>query len=111
MPTPEIDTLIKDGKNVEEARRVYAKSWADIKIQLPKDFSPHNIGFVRDYFRVQLRIARGQKVRAKELMSGLVKRTGFEEFESSNESILAAIDIAVRGSTNRDGVKPAFKLG
>lgn len=115
MPSTEIELLVKDGRRLEETRRGYAKSWAEIKGHLSEDFNKHHLGFVRDYFRVQLRIAKGQKVRAKEIMNGLVKRTGFEEFEMNNEPILAAVNIAVRGSTNRKElngkpIKPAFTL-
>lgn len=93
----------------------YVRHWTMIVSELPEDFSPHYLGFVRDYFRGQLRIARGQRKKAKRIIDGLVKRTGFVEFEDQNQPLFAAIDIAVRGSTNRknfkgDPVEPSFTI-
>ena len=106
---PEEETSLVKEKNS------YVRHWSMIVSELPEDFSPHYLGFVRDYFRGQLRIARGQRKKAKRIIDGLVKRTGFVEFEDQNQPLFAAIDIVVRGSTNRRDFKgkqiePAFRI-
>jgi len=100
---------------VKEAKLRLAKCWADIAAKLPVDFNPHYNNFARTYFRVQLRISRGQKRRASEIMRGLVERTGYKEFEENNMPLLAAIDIAVKGSSSwqdnlKNPIRPLFTL-
>ena len=111
----EIDKLIENGESLAEAKQLYARSWADIALRLPEDFSPHHKDFARTYFRAQLRIAKGQRKRSRDIFRGLIKRAGYQDFEDGNLPLLAAIDIAVRGSTSwQDNlkrlVKPLFRL-
>jgi len=92
-----------------------AKHWSDINLQLPEEFNPHYRSFIRDYFRAQLRIEEGNRKKASRILSGLDKRPGFTQFEFKNEQVLAAIDIAVHGSTKRvdelgEPLKPSFKV-
>lgn len=115
MSSKEIEKLITNGESLAEAKQLYARSWADIAAKLPEDFNPHHKGFARTYFRVQLRIAKGQKRRAGKMFRGLDERTGYREFENGNRPLLAAIDVAVRGITNwqddlKRPVKPLFRL-
>jgi len=103
------------------------RSWSSLSFFLPKGRNPHYEKFLRSYFDGQLRIAEDRRVDAKEILDGLAKKTGFEEFEEKNQTILAAIDIVVTGSTNRKRglreeiigertvlkrgvIKPAFKI-
>lgn len=93
----------------------YVRHWTRIEAELPEDFNRHHIKFVKDYFRAQLRIAQGRNKKARRILTGLVDRTGYKEFEKANRPILAAIDIAVRGSSNWEDelkrkVEPAFRI-
>lgn len=89
--------------------REQINSWAYIAIKLPEDFNPHYRRFLRDYFRAQLRVAQGNKIRARRIFEGLEKRAGYREFEEKCESYLAAVDLAVKGST-RWHARPAFTI-
>ena len=111
----EIDKLIENGESLAEAKQLYARSWADIALRLPEDFNPHYEDFARTYFRGQLRIAKGQRRKAGRILRGLDERTGYKEFEKKNQPLLAAIDIAVRGSSSwqddlKRPIKPLFRL-
>ncbi|OGM04465.1 hypothetical protein A2129_01445 [Candidatus Woesebacteria bacterium GWC1_42_13] len=110
-----IERLVQNGESIQEVKTLLVSSWAEIAAHLPADFNRHHVGFARDYFRVQLRLAKGQKKRAREIFRGLEKRNGYNEFETTNKRLLAAIDLAVRGSTNwvdesRQPVDPLFRL-
>ena len=87
----------------------YRHRWSEVTSHLPEDFNPHHRQFLRDYFRAQVRIAAGQKVRAAEIFNGLTKKTGYTDFENSERHLLAAIDLMVRGE-NRWGVEPAWEV-
>lgn len=70
---------------------------------------------LESYYRAQLRIARGQKTRAKEIINGLVKNQIFLNLEKNHEDLLVAIDIAARGGSNRrnfkgEPIEPLFRL-
>ena len=70
---------------------------------------------LKDYYRAQLRIARGQKIRAKEILNGLDKNQIFLNLEKEHEGLLVAIDIAARGKSNRrdfkgEPIEPLFRL-
>ncbi len=101
--------MTKEGFKYSEDKKVWVNSWAQINIHLPENFDPHNRKFLRGYFRAQLRIARGQMVKAGRIMDGLDVKPGFREFEDENGALLAAVDIAVRGKTNRN-IEPLFHL-
>lgn len=98
--------------NVVEKRKGQVKSWSELKSYIPQEIKPEHMNFLETYFRVQLRIADGRREKAKEIMNGLAKKTGFYVFELNNERLFAAIDVVVRGSTNRKlgEEKPAFNL-
>ncbi len=107
------------GKNnpvkFSEAKNHYVRCWSDIASHLPNDFKPRYNDFVRGYFRAQLRVAKGQRVRAREIFKGLDRRRGFKEFEKDNQSLLAAIDIVVTGKSNRSDdlkrpIEPLFRI-
>ena len=98
-----------------EAKKELARNWAMISACIPEDLDPHYKNFVRGYFRAQVRIEAGDKKRGRRILEGLDKITGFKEFEDSNQELLAAIDIAVRGRTNRvdeidNPIEPLFVL-
>jgi hypothetical protein len=110
----DIERLVANGENVRETIKLFTSSWADIAAKLPDDFDPHHKNFARTYFRVQLRIARGQRKRAGQIFRGLKEKHGYLEFENQNKPLLAAIDIAVRGNTNwadelRRPIVPSFR--
>ena len=94
---------------LSDAKSQYVKSWADISSRLPDNLNPHYKKFIRDYFRAQLRLQIGQNVKARRIFSGLDKRVGFREFEDKHQPLLAAIDIAVRGTTFNK-VAPSFAI-
>jgi hypothetical protein len=115
MTTAEMNELIHDGKSLKDEARLYAKGLSDISSKIPQDVLRENENFIKTYFRAQLRIAKGQNTRAKEILNGLDKKTGFLKFEEKNEPLLAAIDIAVRKTTNRkderrNPIEPLFRL-
>lgn len=114
-----IEKLVANGDTLSEARTLYVTGWADIASRLPEDLSPEDVSYARTYFRAQLRLARGQKRKARRIFEGLRKtpeqEKRYNSFEDRNLSLLAAIDIAVRGTTNiRDAsnnqIVPLFKL-
>lgn len=115
MVTREMDTLVKDGESFSKERTLYVGNLSEISARIPEEILRKYKNFIFSYFRAQLRIARGQDKRAREILNGLDKKTGFLEFEEKNESLLAAIDISVRGSSNRedsrgDKIKPLFEI-
>lgn len=65
--------------------------------------------YVEVYFKVQLLYAERKETKARRLSGLLTKFTGFGKFEDENESLVAAIDIAVRGKTRRS-VPPALNV-
>ena len=103
-------------KPLSQVRQDYARSWARIEPYLPTNLSEHYRNFVRDYFRDQLRIVKGCPTKAGRILSGLDNRAGFTTFEWQNQPLLAAIDFAVRGSSNRrdpdtkQPIEPAFRI-
>jgi hypothetical protein len=110
----EKESRIGEGKDIGSGYRVIP-SWVEIEAQLPKDIGTDKEKLIRGYYRMQKRIALGQLVRAKELGQLLDKIPCFEEFENENEKLFAAVDIAVRGKTNRRDdnnrpLEPLFRL-
>lgn len=105
---PAVDGLFS-ARSPKEIKQYLITSWAHIKAQIPEDYNPHYVGFLRDYFRAQLRIQQGRKTKAQRIFDGLDRRTGYKEFEQENQAWLAAIDLAVRGE-NRRRVEPAFRV-
>jgi hypothetical protein len=86
------------------------KSWSQLSYHLPEDIDPHVTNFVRGYFNAQLRLSEGKKTKAKRIFRGLDNSEGFTEFEENNPQLLAAIDIVVRGETNRSlMIEPSLK--
>lgn len=106
------DEHLGQTNNSVEKRKGQIRSWSDLKSYIPQDVKPEHINFLQTYFRVQLKISEGRREKAKEIMNGLAKKTGFVEFERQNPQLFAAIDVVVRGSTNRllGDEKPAFKV-
>ena len=82
-------------------RRGRMKNWSEMSSYLPDELNPHHLKFFRSYFRAQLRIAEGKKKKAGEILEGLVKKPGYNEFEMQNKLLLAVIDIGARGKTNQ----------
>lgn len=87
--------------NVVEKMKGQVKSWSELKSYIPGEVKPEHLNFLEIYCRVQLRISEGRNEKAKEILSGLAKRPGFLEYERKNQQLFAAIDVVVRGSTNR----------
>ncbi len=103
-------------QNFKEAKKELTRSWAVLSTYIPENLNPHYKKFVRDYFRAQVRIETNNKKKARRILDGLESRTGYSEFEAKHENLLAAIDIAVRGQTNRvdeigKPIEPLFVLG
>lgn len=106
------ENLVGHTNNVVEERKGQVKSWSDLSSYIPKEVKPEHLDFLRTYFRAQFRISEGRNEKAREIMSGLAKRPGFLDYEKRNQQIFAAIDVVVRGSTNRQrdlkDKEPAF---
>ncbi len=101
----------ESSNNVLKVRKGKVRSWSELSSYLPEDVNPHDVKFIRTYFRGQLRIAEGRKKKAREIFIGLDRKVGFKDFEEANSPLLAAIDIVVRGSTNRRLFeKPSFRV-
>lgn len=115
MPTPEMQALIRDGETLNKEKQLYTRNLSEILSKVPEEIKKDHKSFISSYFRAQLRIAKGQRKRAAEILNGLDRKTGFAEFEEEHASLLAAIDIAVRGSSNRkdslgEPLTPLFRL-
>lgn len=82
-------------------RRGRMRTWSEMSSYLPDELNPHHLKFFRSYFRAQLRIAEGKKKKAQEIFKGLVKKPGYNEFETQNKLLLAVIDIGARGETKQ----------
>lgn len=94
---------------------LFSPSWNEIAVLLPDSLNPGEDRLLRGYYDVQKKITLKQKESAKKKMNSLLKMTGYEEFEAKNDNLFAAIDIAVRGSTNRlngdkKPIEPLFRL-
>ena len=105
------DSVEKVDNNVEERilpdeRRGKVKDWGEMSYYLPKDLSDRDQGLLRGYFRAQILIVKGRRIRASRLLRGLDKLAGFTEFEDDNEELLKKVDIAVRGETYRGKPTP-----
>ncbi|MEK7188843.1 MAG: hypothetical protein AAB685_03260 [Patescibacteria group bacterium] len=114
MVSPDIQLLIVNGRTPGEAKNSLVRSRAEISAKIPDEIDKGMRNLLMDYFRAQLRIAKGQKTRAREILKGLDKKPGFLDFEKNNEPLFAAIDFAVHGRTNRQDelgrpIKPLFK--
>ncbi|MCX6704521.1 MAG: hypothetical protein NTZ07_03710 [Candidatus Woesebacteria bacterium] len=66
---------------------------------LPADAVAECERFLRGYFRAQLLLESGKKVKAKRIFDALDKAAGYTEFEDSNHALLKMIDMAVRGES------------
>ena len=89
--------------NIRPDRVGKVRDWAEMSSFLDSRINPDNRKLLRGYYRAQLFIACDRKTKAGKLLKNLDKK-GLEKFEldRDNDEILKAIDIAVRGSTNRD---------
>ena len=66
---------------------------------LPTEAVTEHKRFLRGYFRAQLFLNEGNRVKAKKLFNGLDKTAGYLDFEESNHNLLTTIDMAVRGKS------------
>lgn len=100
----------------ERATERLRSRWSLIIDHIPAHLLIEGRGnLLKDYYRAQLRIARGQKIRAKGILGGLIKDKIFLSLEEQHEDLLAAIDFAARGGSNRrnfkgEPVEPLFRL-
>lgn len=76
--------------------------FGEMKGFLPDGLSKSTLNFLKTYFRAQQRIEEGRTKKAREILNGLDKKTGWEEFENQNKELLMTVDVAVRGDTNWD---------
>lgn len=84
---------------VPEDRIGRVHDWAEMSSFLPADAVTECEKFLRGYFRAQLLLESGKKIKAKRIFDALDKATGYIEFEDSNHSLLTIIDMAVRGES------------
>jgi hypothetical protein len=97
-------------ENLIEVKHRYVTFWSEIDSKLPEGIDPADKNFAKGYFRGQLRLALGKKVKAGKIFHSLEKQVGYLDFEKENEPLLAAIDLAVRGETRRTDVEPLFRM-
>jgi len=78
-------------------------NWSDMKSILPmEDVNKLRAEkLLRGYFRSQLLLSRGKKVKAERLIRCLDRYPEFRKLEDEHEYLFKAIDYAVKGSTNR----------
>lgn len=96
-----ITERVSGENNFIEKNRGKVKRWSQITPHLPEDVNPRVLKFIRGYYNAQLLLADGKRVKARRKFEGLVKKVGFKDFEKENQQLFAAIDIVVRGSTNK----------
>ena len=111
MSTKETNTSTKETKkgessggillSIPEGRHGKVHGFGEMRGFFPDSLGEGEMNFLKEYFRVQIKIQEGKRKRAKEKMDGLAKRTGWNEFEEQNKELLAMIDIAVRGETRQ----------
>ncbi|MFC1625444.1 hypothetical protein ACFL1Q_00175 [Patescibacteria group bacterium] len=90
-------------------RYVTTGNWGVVESLLPAEVDEKQKGWLKSYFNAQIAVADKKFERAYRIFHKLDNTEGFNDFEVENESLFAAIDIAVRKTTNRD-VEPSFKL-
>jgi hypothetical protein len=84
---------------VPEDRIGRVHDWGEMSSFLPADAVAECEKFLRGYFRAQILLESGKKVKAKRIFDALDKATGYSEFEDSNHPLLETIDMAVRGKS------------
>lgn len=84
---------------VPEGRIGRVHDWGEMSSLIPPDSMDKSERFLRGYFKAQILLESGKKVKARRLFSALDKTTGYKDFEDSNHDLLKFIDIAVRGTS------------
>jgi hypothetical protein len=97
----EKDRIVDVYLRVPEGRRGHVHDFGEMRSFLPSDLHEGVLNLLKDYFRVQLEYEKKHSVSALEMRQGLLRRTGWKEFEAENEVLLATVDIAVRGVSSR----------
>jgi hypothetical protein len=87
--------------SIPEERHGKVHGFGEMEGFFPDSLGEGEMNFLKEYFRVQIKIQKGRRKRAKEKMDGLADKTGWNEFEEQNKELLAMIDIAVRGETRQ----------
>lgn len=85
--------------SVPEGRIGRVHDWGEMSSFLPTDVVIENKRFLRGYFKAQLLLNQGNKVKAGKLFNVLDKAAGYPDFEESNHNLLKIIDMAVRGQS------------
>ncbi len=91
-----------------EGRKGCVGNWGEMSSYLPS-MREGVENLTRAYFRGQKLVSEGKMKKARRYFRLLDKLTGFPEFEADNQPLLTAVDLAVRGATNRKGIKPALR--
>lgn len=80
--------------------------FVQISQNIPDEVLRKHGKLLKAYFKAQVRIKNGQLKKASRLLGHLDRCHGLLEFEKDeqNRKILADIDIAVRGKTNRSEI-------
>ena len=87
------------------------RTWSELANLLPTDADPISIKFTRAYFIGQIRIAEGNIKKAKQYYGEISRKIkGYKEFEDENPQLLTAIDILVKGKTNREPEEPRLVI-
>ena len=99
------ERLSLDKIEMPEDRIGRVRDWGEMHSYISPDVPERDCKILKGYFRAQVRLVEGKKVRARQLLSFLEKRNAdFRKLEDENDALFASIDIAVRGATNRGSV-------
>ena len=84
---------------VSEDRIGKVRNWGEMSSFISPDDIKEHENFLRGYFKAQIFLQSGNRVKAKKIFNGLDKATGYLEFEKENSDLLRAIDLAVEGES------------
>ncbi len=87
-----------------------AEIWRKVEEKIPDDLSDEQQSWIKKYLKAQIAFSLKDPTEAYKIFTRLDKVDAYVQFEDKNQPLFAAIDIAVRGGTNRKGVKPLFEI-
>lgn len=86
---------------VPEARQGKVRDFGEMKGFLSNSLVPGEEKLLKEYFRVQVTLQGGARRKAREMMRGLVQKSGWDELDNERRDLLATVDVAVRGETRQ----------
>jgi hypothetical protein len=74
-----------------------------------EELSPDELEMFTDYARAQMRLCQGRREKARKILrkyhKDLSKREKFNRFDEKHDYLLAKVDVAIRGETNRGKIQ------